>query len=431
MRILANRPLILLPLVTAVVLVLPRTAPAAEPVVWRTDYNTARKEAAERGLPLFVVVGTDNCFYCKKLEAGPCREANVASILASSFIPLKIDASRDPNLARALKVQLYPTIVLAGPDGKIHAFVEGYIEADRLADHLKRAGNAVGLAAAPIPAPNVVASPPPSPPSAGVVAVPIAPTVPALNAPSAPAASPEWAQSDYEQANRALSSGDYPRAVMLLKNITRELGDKPLGMKAQLALDDLERVASGKLTRAKELEQQGLTQQAMDVLADAVKTYAGTQFAAEAATMLTNLSGKPELAERLRLRTAQDLLTFAREDFHAGRYFDCLQRCEQLTLYPDLREAKEGAAIAADVKGNPERLAAVCEQMNQRTAAMYLTLAESWAAKGQNSEAIACYEKVVTLSPNTRQGDLALAQLTKLKANGGGAYPLSVSKPNQ
>ena len=34
-----------------------------------------------------------------------------------------------------------------------------------------------------------------------------------------------------------------------------------------------------------------------------------------------------------------------------------------------------------------ERLAAACEQMNDRTAAMYLALAESWSKKGQDKEA--------------------------------------------
>src|SRR5580700_1358115 len=179
MRVLTTRPLVLLPLVTAVAILLPRTAPAAEPVVWRTDYNSARKEAADKGLPLFVVVGTENCFYCKKLEAGPCHDATVVTQLATNFIPLKIDASREPNLARALKVQLYPTIVLAGPDGKIHAFVEGFIETDRLIDHLKRTSTAV--------------------------------------------ATTDWSARDFEQANRALAIGDYSRAVTLLKGITKEL----------------------------------------------------------------------------------------------------------------------------------------------------------------------------------------------------------------
>ena len=81
-----------------------------------------------------------------------------------------------------------------------------------------------------------------------------------------------------------------------------------------------------------------------------------------------------------------------------------------------------------DIKNNPERLAAACDQMNQRTAAMYLTLAEAWAKKGQAAEAVACYEKVTKLSPNSRQGDFALAQITKIRANGN-AVPASLVKP--
>ena len=153
------------------------------------------------------MVGTENCYYCKKLEAGPCRDSAVASQLANNFIPLKIDAGRDPSLAKALKVQLYPTIVLAGPDGKIHAFVEGYIEADRLADHLRRTGAALTTI--------------------------------------------DWAVRDIDLAARAIVSGDYTRAVVLLKGITRELADRPIGNKAQQLLDDVERLVANKLRGAR------------------------------------------------------------------------------------------------------------------------------------------------------------------------------------
>jgi tetratricopeptide (TPR) repeat protein len=377
--------MLLLPLVSIFLLTQAGTATAADPVVWRTDYNAARKEAVEKGLPLLVVVGTENCFYCKKLEAGPCRDSVVLNLLANHFIPLKIDANRDPNLARALKVQLYPTIVLAGPDGKIHAFVEGYLEADRLADHLKRTSTAV--------------------------------------------ATTDWAARDFEQANRALATGDYPRAVTLLKGITREQSDKPIGIKSQQVLDDVERLATAKLARAKELDQRGFTQEAIDTLAEAVKLYAGTLAAADATTMMTGLASKPEIQEKLRLRTARDLLAMAKEDFRTGRYYDCLQKCDQLSSFTDFPEGKEALALSTDVKGNPERLTAVCEQMNQRTCVMYMTLAESWVAKGQAAEAIACYEKVTRLSPNSRSADLALAQLARLRANGG-TTPANLLKPN-
>ena len=377
---------LLLPLVTAAVLTIPRTAPAADPVVWRIDYSTARKEANERGLPLFIVVGTDNCYYCKKLESGPCRDAAVAVQLTKNFIPLKLDASRDPQLARALKVQLYPTIVLAAPDGKIHAFVEGYIEADRIIEHMKQTTASV--------------------------------------APS------DWASRDYELATKALASGDCQRGVSLLKGITRELGDKPIGIKSQQLLDDVEKLAAIKIGKAKELEQRGYKQEAIDTLTDTLKTYAGTQAASEAATMIAGFSVKPEVQDRIRIRTARDLLTVAKEDYRAGRYYDCLQKCEQLVLFTDIPESKEGAALAAEVKANPERLAMACEQMNQKTAAMYMTLADAWVAKGQISDAIACYEKVARLSPNSRTGDIALSQLAKLRTYDG-ANPVNLAKPNQ
>jgi uncharacterized protein YyaL (SSP411 family) len=374
MRFLANRCAVLLPLVTAAVLGSATTTHAADPVVWRTDYNAARKEAVEKGLPVFLVIGSDDCFYCRKLEAGPFRNAAVVAQLTHNFIPLKIDASKEPTLTKALKVQLYPTMVLAGPDGKIHAFIEGYLETDRLEDQLKRAVNA--------------------------------------------STTTDWAARDYEQATKALAVADYPRAVSLLKGIVKDSGDKPIGVKAKQVIEDVEKLAASRLARAKALEQRGFTQEAADTLADAVKTYAGTQAAADAATLMTGLAANPEIQEKLRLRSARDLLASAREEFRTNKFYDCLQRCEQIVVaYPALPEAKEAAALAADIKSNPERLAAVCEQMNQRTATMYMTLAESWVKKGQLAEAIACYEKVVKLTPNTRQADLASAQIAKLRTN--------------
>jgi thioredoxin-like negative regulator of GroEL len=385
MPIRSSRSALLFPLVTAAALAYPSSAPAADPVAWRTDYNAARKEATEKGLPLFVVVGSDDCFYCRKLEGGPLRDPTVAAQLAGNFVSLKIDATREPNLAKALRVQLYPTIVLAGPDGKIHSFIEGYIDAERLNDQLKRAVTATTTT--------------------------------------------DWAARDFDQATKALAAGEYPRAVTLLKAITREAGEKPVGVKAKQVLEDVEKLAAARLSRAKELEQRGLTQEAIDTLAEAVKTYAGTQAAADAATLMTGLAGKPETREKLRQRAARDLLASAKEEFRTNKFYDCLQKCEQLSAgYGDLAEGKEGAALAWEIKNNPERLAAACEQMNERTAAMYLTLAEAWAKKGQAAEAIACYEKVTKLCPNSRQADIALAQMTKLRANGN-AVPTGGVKP--
>jgi len=349
----------------------PAFAADPKPIAWRTDYDAARKEANEKGLPLFVVIGTENCYYCRKLDAGPFRDAGIMSQANDNFIALKVDANAKPELAKALKVQVYPTLVLASPDGKIHNFIEGYLEADRLAEHMKRA---------------VAAS-----------------------------TTTDWMARDFNEASKAIGNAEYPRAVSLLKGLIREAGEKPVGVKAKDVLAELEKQAAGKLARARELERKGYSPEAVDALADLLKAYAGTQAADDAAGELAGIAEKPETREKQRVRQARDELALAKEEFRSGRFYDCLQHCEHLSLvYSDRPESKDAASLVHEIKNNPDRLAAACEQMNDRTASMYLALAESWSKKGQDKEAAACLEKVVKLVPNSKHAERAQSQLAKI-----------------
>ena len=134
---------------------------------------------------------------------------------------------------------------------------------------------------------------------------------------------------------------------------------------------------------------------------------------------MTGFAAKPESQEKLRLRAARELLAGAREAFRVEQA--SATACRSVSRLPrsiaDLAEGKEAAGLAAEIKANPERLAAACEQMNQRTASMYMTLAESWTKKGQTAEAIACLEKVTKLCPKSTHADTAQAQLAKLRTN--------------
>ncbi|HEX4613127.1 MAG TPA: thioredoxin family protein [Urbifossiella sp.] len=357
------------------VALLPRPGYAQPPAAgfaWRTDYNAARKEAADRGLPLLIVVGTDDCFYCRKLDASTFRTPAVAQLAANGFVPLKVDAHREPALAKALKVQVYPTSVLAGADGKIHAFIEGYLEPERYAEHMRRAATA--------------------------------------------SATPDWMARDFNEAGKAVGAGDYPRAVSLLRGIVKDAGERPVGAKAREVLAGIEQQAAGRLAKARGLEARGATHEAMDELAGLMKTFSGTQAAADAAGLLAGLADRPETRETQRSRLSRDLLASARDDFRAARYHDCLQRCDQLTTaFADRPEARDAAGLAAEVRDNPDRLAAACEQMNEKTAAMYLTLAESWQRRGNAREAAACLDRVTKLVPGTRQAELAQTRLAAIQ----------------
>src|SRR5260370_35739068 len=103
----------------------------AQDVKWRYDYNAARREAEQKSMPLVVDIGTENCYWCNKLEAITFHDPAVAEVMNNRYIPLKVDAQRNPALTDALRIQAYPTVVLAASDGKILATLEGYMDAFR------------------------------------------------------------------------------------------------------------------------------------------------------------------------------------------------------------------------------------------------------------------------------------------------------------
>jgi thioredoxin-like negative regulator of GroEL len=345
---------------------------SAQEVKWRHDYNSARREAEQKSLPLVVDIGTENCYWCNKLEAITFHDPGVAEIMNTRFIPLKINAQQNPALTDALRIQAYPTVVLAASDGKILATLEGYMDAFRFHEQLQRA----------------------------LVSV----------------SNPEWMNRDYQEAGKAMAASDYARAVALLKGIVEDGQNRPTQGKARQLLNDLEQQAAGRLARAKQLEDKGQTTEAIETLTDLVRAYAGTQASTEGGDLLTKITDKPEIKARQRTRRARDLLAQAKEDFRTHQYLYCLEHCEILvTNYPDLPEGGEALQLAADIKSNPEWMKQACDTLSDRLGLLYLSLAETWLKKGQPKEAVLCYERVIQSFPGTRQADSAQERLAQLK----------------
>jgi len=115
------------------------TAPAADPVVWRTDYAAARKEAAEKKGPLLILVCSADCVYCRKMEAGTFAHADTVKLLGEQFIPVKLDAARDAEFVRGMGITVFPTTVIAGHDGKVYAFLGGYLDGGPFRENANKA----------------------------------------------------------------------------------------------------------------------------------------------------------------------------------------------------------------------------------------------------------------------------------------------------
>src|SRR5262249_9063029 len=213
-------------------------------------------------------------------------------------------------LASQLRISSYPTLVLAGPDGKILSTILGYKEAGEFYESLQRALAFV--------------------------------------------TSPDWMQRDLQQASKWIQSGNYARAIASLKTIIEDGRDRPVQTSAERLLVELEQRAAQRVTKARELENRGQSVDAIEALTEITRLFPGLQAAKEAADLVGRLAQKPEVRSQQRGRRARELLAQAREFYKNREYIPCLDRCEILVAsYGDMAEGQEGAQILNEMKSNP------------------------------------------------------------------------------
>jgi outer membrane protein assembly factor BamD (BamD/ComL family) len=288
------------------------------------------------------------------------------------FVPLKIDANRDPALAQQLHVNLYPTLVLAAPDGQILGRVEGYRDATQFHEYLQRALASV--------------------------------------------TNPEWMVRDYKEAARAVQKGAFARATGLLKTVVEDGRGRPIQQKAEAMLKEVEQQAAARLAAARKLQDSGKAVEAAEAVAAVVRDFAGTQTARDAGDYLSTLGKVPEIRAHQRARRARELLAQAVEDRKLEQYLSCLDRCELLIAnYGDMPEGTQAMQIAAEIKDNPEWMKSVCESLSDRLSGLYLSQAETWVRRGQPQQAVTCLERIIQRFPGSRQAEVAQNRLAQLR----------------
>jgi len=342
-------------------------------IEWRTDYMQARQEAAQKNLPILIDFYTDNCFWCKQMDHRTFRDPTLNQTMMENWIPLRINARKEPILTDALKIRSFPTLVFAGPDGNILGFLEGFIEAPALVAQLEQhRGDAV---------------------------------------------TPDWMNLDYKEATVAIASDDYPKAVSLLKKITEDGKQRPIQKRAIVLLQDFEKQATERIAKAKKNLEQGNTSDSIQLFREVSRQFEGTNGAKESSQILASLANRQPNSEPLLISNnlAKEVLSLIRQDCKSTNYLSCLDRYDYMTAtFAEAMETQEAGIIVAEIKSNPEWMKAACEQMGNKLANLYLSLADSWTKKGQPQQAIYYLEKTIQTFPGTKYSESAQVRLAQL-----------------
>ena len=351
--------------------------PANKEIQWRTDYNQALAESEKRGLPIVIDFTTTPCFWCDKLEATTFRDPRVIELMNHQFIPLRIHSSRDPKLTQDMRINAFPTLVVAGPGRKIQSMKEGFQDADTFHELLQRFATQ--------------------------------------------AATPDWMKHHFVSAQRAYQDGDYPRAFAALKNILDDGNGRTIHSSAEKLMADIEAKANEHLAKAKELAADGKSAEAVKALTDTLVTFPGLPAAREAGDLLTKLTQNNQDRQQHRARRAGELITQARDFYKNKDIVPCLDRCEiLLASYGDLPEGMEASQLIQTIRGNQEWLLLAADTLGDRLAGVYLALADSLAKRGKPRDAEVFLRRVMQAFPGTRYAESAqirIGQLQGIPAN--------------
>ena len=87
--------------------------------VWRTDFDQAVNEARQSGRVLVVHFWNESCPPCRRWEAQVASDSAVLQRIEERFIAVKVNTSRNPEIARRFEVTRIPQDVVLSSHGQV------------------------------------------------------------------------------------------------------------------------------------------------------------------------------------------------------------------------------------------------------------------------------------------------------------------------
>jgi thioredoxin-like negative regulator of GroEL len=129
MSLFLKRGLLCVAAVVACVLVVQAADPPAGGVQWQTNLQIAHRLSRESNKPMLFVFGADWCTWCKKLEKTTLSDRELVAYINANFIPIHIDADRDPRVVEILEAEALPCAVVLSPNADLLGRIQGFRDA--------------------------------------------------------------------------------------------------------------------------------------------------------------------------------------------------------------------------------------------------------------------------------------------------------------
>jgi len=97
----------------------------AAPIAFEHNFDVAKAKAQKEDKILYVLITSETCRWCRKLEETTLKDDSITNTLTQHFISIDVIRDKD-QYPPCLKAPMVPTSYFLTPDGRILYSVPGY-----------------------------------------------------------------------------------------------------------------------------------------------------------------------------------------------------------------------------------------------------------------------------------------------------------------
>lgn len=113
-------------------------------IIWNDTFAEAQAKAKKESKPLMVLITSEQCRWCRKLEATTLSDETVISKINTKFVPVHVTRDKD-IYPKTLTAKMVPMSYFLDGEGKVLYSIPGYWPVEDyqsvLDDALRRAKN--------------------------------------------------------------------------------------------------------------------------------------------------------------------------------------------------------------------------------------------------------------------------------------------------
>ncbi len=102
-----------------------------------SSYPVAWTSAQSSNRPILVFATSSNCPHCTRMIGETLRSPQVGRFLNDSFETVYVNRAEQPELAAKLKIRMFPTTIVVGPNNQVLDVIEGYVDSKTFAQRLQ------------------------------------------------------------------------------------------------------------------------------------------------------------------------------------------------------------------------------------------------------------------------------------------------------